>query len=421
MKTIRKADITREKQYDHALRERSILLRLSSPFIVKMHYAFKTPHTLFFVLEYAPGGDLLFRLNKCRTFSEDVAQFYCAEICLALEHMHSKDILYRDLKPENVLLDAEGHIKLVDFGLAREHVSSATTGAKSFAGTEQYLAPEILDGCEYGFAVDWWALGMVLFEMLTGLPPWYTYNDRDTLFASIRYAPLKFPRTIARRSAQFIQNLLIRDPLRRLGSKRGACDVRQHVYFHNIHWGEIESKYIAPPIQPCESRADQEEARNFEEDFLSMPLNDYFASDLRSTSSIDQMSTSCNSTSDYLTQFHKCSGSTSIQSTIDEASPRHQAGALKSHHTSNVKYDFPSSYAHSTSHYNSHSNRSSASCDFSCGSFDLDERFAAFAYEEDAEEEATGVSEGGRLSSSASSACSASSSRSLRVQQLLFG
>jgi serine/threonine protein kinase len=139
-----------------------------------------------------------------KKFPEHMARFYSAEITLALDTMHEHGVVYRDLKPENILLDGEGHIKLADFGLAKEGVHEAAEGAHSLCGTPEYLSPEVLDRQGHGTAVDWWNLGMVLYEMLTGLPPWYT-TDRDKLFERLRSAPLKFPFYVSRPAASIIQ------------------------------------------------------------------------------------------------------------------------------------------------------------------------------------------------------------------------
>jgi serine/threonine protein kinase len=143
-----------------------------------------------------------------KKFPEHMARFYSAEITLALDTMHEHGVVYRDLKPENILLDGEGHIKLADFGLAKEGVHEAAEGAHSLCGTPEYLSPEVLDRQGHGTAVDWWNLGMVLYEMLTGLPPWYT-TDRDKLFERLRSAPLKFPFYVSRPAASIIQVLAL--------------------------------------------------------------------------------------------------------------------------------------------------------------------------------------------------------------------
>jgi serum/glucocorticoid-regulated kinase 2 len=144
-------------------------------------------------------------------FPEHMARFYAAEMTLALGCLHERGIIYRDLKPENILLDHEGHIKLADFGLAKEGVMEPSSGAHSLCGTPEYLSPEVLDRQGHGTAVDWWNLGMVTYEMLTGLPPWYT-TDRQKLFERLRRASLKFPFYVSRPAASLIQGMLTRDP-----------------------------------------------------------------------------------------------------------------------------------------------------------------------------------------------------------------
>lgn len=194
MKVLEKQSIIKRKQVAHTQTERRVLGFTRHSFIVGLHFAFQNKERLFFVLDYCAGGELFFHLSRLGRFQEPMARFYTAELVLALEHLHSKGVVYRDLKPENVLLDSKGHIRLADFGLSKEGVNSAHAGTSSFCGTPEYLAPEILDRQPggYGTAVDWWSLGMLLFEMLTGLPPWYT-KDRKKLYAKLRSAPLVFP------------------------------------------------------------------------------------------------------------------------------------------------------------------------------------------------------------------------------------
>ena len=184
MKVLKKANVVRRKQVEHTRTERRVLGGVNHPFIVRLHYAFQTDAKLFFVLDYCAGGELFFHLSRMKKMPEHMARFYTAEITLALECLHSKGVVYRDLKPENILLDDVGHIKLADFGLAKEGIDSTVEGAKSLCGTPEYLSPEILNRKGHGTASDWWNLGMVLFEMLTGLPPWYT-TDRQKLFDSV--------------------------------------------------------------------------------------------------------------------------------------------------------------------------------------------------------------------------------------------
>lgn len=313
MKVLAKQNIIKRKQVEHTRTERNVLGKLNHPFIVKLHYAFQTDAKLYFVLDYAAGGELFFHLSRMKKFPEHMARFYSAEITLALDNMHIHGVVYRDLKPENILLDGEGHIKLADFGLAKEGVHEAAEGAHSLCGTPEYLSPEVLDRQGHGTAVDWWNLGMVLYEMLTGLPPWYT-TDRDKLFERLRSAPLKFPFYVSRPAASIIQvrpkflislppfsssarpssktltpnqlpltiehlntsipchmqALLNRNPLQRLGAGGGG-ELREHSFFMSLDWEALGRREIAPPFNPCRNQ-DVQESENFEKEFTDMAI-----------------------------------------------------------------------------------------------------------------------------------------------------
>merc|ERR1711865_611409 len=183
--------------------------------IVSLNYAFQTPKKLYMVLEYCAGGELFFHLSRAGRFSEGRCKFYASEILLGLEYLHSLDIIYRDLKPENLLLDSEGHAKITDFGLSKEGISD-NVSARTMCGTPEYLAPEILDKRGHGKAVDWYSLGALIYEMLTGLPPYYT-RDREKLFERIRRGDLSYPSYVTPVAKSLLQSLLYADPNRRLG------------------------------------------------------------------------------------------------------------------------------------------------------------------------------------------------------------
>ena len=196
MKVLKKEYIIRKNQVEHTKTERSVLGYVHHPFIVGLNMAFQTADKLFFVLDYCSGGELFFHLGKVGRFPEVRARFYAAQIILALEYVHSLDIIYRDLKPENVLLDSKGNVRLTDFGLSKEGVSDHSTGANSFCGTPEYIAPEVLLRQGHGRAVDWWSTGALLYEMLCGLPPFYSRN-REAMFEKIMRADLNFPSFIS--------------------------------------------------------------------------------------------------------------------------------------------------------------------------------------------------------------------------------
>jgi serum/glucocorticoid-regulated kinase 2 len=161
MKILKKKHIEKKKQEFHIQTERNVLVEMDHPFVIKLYYSFQTPEKLFFVLDFCPGGELFGLLSKKSRFSEEQAKFYAAQMVLAIEYLHSKDIIYRDLKPENVLLDAQGYIRLTDFGLSKMFMSS--NDALSICGTPEYLAPEILFKEGHGKPVDWWCLGSIIF------------------------------------------------------------------------------------------------------------------------------------------------------------------------------------------------------------------------------------------------------------------
>jgi serine/threonine protein kinase len=252
MKVLNKRRIVRKKQVEHSRAERRILSRVDTkecPFIVSLHSAFQTENKLYLVLDYITGGDLYFHLSQWRQFPEALARFFIAEVLCALEYLHSVQVVYRDLKPENILLDRVGHVRLVDFGLSKEGVESPLNGATSLCGTPEYLAPEILNKKGHGTAVDIWAVGMVLYEFLTGLPPWYTRN-REKLFRNLRSGPLVIPEGVSHSAASLLRALLERNPSKRIGSMTGIQEVKDHPFFQGVDWEKLKRKEVAPPINP---------------------------------------------------------------------------------------------------------------------------------------------------------------------------
>lgn len=271
MKCLNKSNVKKRNQVEHTRTERSVLTRAKHPFIVHLHYAFQTSNKLYFVLDYCPGGELFFHLSRLEKFDERVAKLFAAEIVLALEHLHDLGIVYRDLKPENILFDTQGHVLLADFGLAKEGITEGAEGAYSMCGTPEYLPPEVLDRTGHGTSVDWWALGMVLYEMLTGLPPWYTRN-RQKLFDRLRRAPLTFPDIVMPNARHLICSLLQRNPAERLGSKN-AKEVRDHPFFAEINWQDLYDRKVTSLFNPCHQISDLEETRNFEAEFTRMQVH----------------------------------------------------------------------------------------------------------------------------------------------------
>lgn len=253
MKILRKSHLVRRRQIERTKTERRVLSVLNHPFIMRLYYAFQTAEKLYLVLDYCPGGELFFHLSRYRRFQEPVARFYAAELLLAIGHLHKHGIIYRDLKPENVLLDAYGHVKLGDFGLAKDGIRHPTQGAKSTCGTPEYMAPEVLNQTGHGFCVDYWGLGMILYEMMTGLPPWYT-TDRSKLFRRLRSAPLVFPNEVqfSPHCKACIAGLLERDPRLRLGVLGLRSAMRHEFFYRRINFEALRACQISAPIRPCE-------------------------------------------------------------------------------------------------------------------------------------------------------------------------
>jgi p70 ribosomal S6 kinase len=250
MKVLKKATIVRnQKDTAHTKAERNILEEVKHPFIVDLHYAFQTGGKLYLILEYLCGGELFMHLEREGIFLEDTASFYLSEIVLALDHLHRQGIIYRDLKPENILLDATGHIKLTDFGLCKEAIQDGAV-THTFCGTIEYMAPEILTRTGHGKAVDWWSLGALMFDMLTGAPPFTAENRKKTIEKILR-CKLNLPPYLTADARDLLRKLLKRQANQRLGA--GAEDaelIKRHPFFKHVNWHEVISRKIDPPIKP---------------------------------------------------------------------------------------------------------------------------------------------------------------------------
>jgi len=269
MKMLRKDNVVKRNQVEHTKTERSVLEAVSHPFIVNLHYAFQTPKKLYIVLEYCAGGELFFHLSRAGRFSEGRCKFYASEILLALEYLHSLDIIYRDLKPENLLLDSDGHAKVTDFGLSKEGIQD-NVSARTMCGTPEYLAPEILDKRGHGKAVDWYSLGALIYEMLTGLPPYYT-RDREKLFERIRKGDLTYPSYVTPTAKSLLQALLFADPNRRLGGGPGdGEEVKAHAFWTGLDWAAVLQRRMPPPFKPNVTM--DGDVKYFDKEFLDMPV-----------------------------------------------------------------------------------------------------------------------------------------------------
>lgn len=244
LKILKKQEVLKMKQVDHILAEASILQEIQHPFIVNMIKGFMDEHRLYILMEYVVGGELFSHLRKAGKFPNDVGKFYAAEVILAFEYLHGKDIIYRDLKPENLLLNFDGNIKITDFGFAKRVLDRTFT----LCGTPEYLAPEIIQTKGHDRAVDWWALGILLYEMVVGYPPFFDESPYK-IYEKILEGRVQFPRWVDPKAKDLIKGLLTLDHSKRLGSlKRGVQDIKRHKYFAGVDWDIVLAKKVPAPI-----------------------------------------------------------------------------------------------------------------------------------------------------------------------------
>ncbi|KAJ8043873.1 Ribosomal protein S6 kinase beta-1 [Holothuria leucospilota] len=265
MKVLKKAVIIRnQKDTAHTKAERNILEAVKNPFIVDLHYAFQTGGKLYLILEYLPGGELFVHLEREGIFMEDTAAFYLSEILLAIEHLHTEGIIYRDLKPENIMLNAKGHVVLTDFGLCKESIEEGSM-THTFCGTIEYMAPEILLRSGHGKAVDWWSLGALMYDMLTGGPP-FTGENRKKTIDKILKGKLNLPPYLTTEARDLIRKLLKRHVNSRLGSSpEDAAPIKRHLFFRHVNWQDVTARKVEPPIKP--TLANEEDVSQFDSKF----------------------------------------------------------------------------------------------------------------------------------------------------------
>lgn len=266
IKILKKEVILAKDEVEHTLTENRVLQSAKHPFLTQLRYSFQTKDRLCFVMEYVNGGELFFHLSRERVFSEERSRFYGAEITCALKYIHERNIVYRDLKLENLLLDSEGHIKVTDFGLCKEDISFGDT-TKTFCGTPEYLAPEVLEDNDYGRGVDWWGFGVVLYEMLCGRLPFYN-RDHEVLFELILTKEVLFPARLSEVSKNILTGLLTKDCVRRLGGgSRDAFEVMEHAFFHGINWDDVFNRKLRPPFKP--EIKGESDTTNFDPEFTT--------------------------------------------------------------------------------------------------------------------------------------------------------
>ncbi|KAI6189657.1 Protein kinase C [Aphelenchoides bicaudatus] len=267
VKILKKDVILQDDDVECTMCEKRILaLAAKHPFLTALYCSFQTPDRLCFVMEYVNGGDLMFQIQRARKFEEPRARFYAAEVTCALQFLHRYNVIYRDLKLDNILLDAEGHCRLADFGMCKEGITRDNL-TSTFCGTPDYIAPEILQEMEYGFSVDWWALGVLLYEMCAGQPPFEADNE-DDLFEAILHDDVLYPVWLSREAVNILKAFMTKNPLRRLGcvQSQGSEDaIRAHPFFREIDWDALEARKVKPPFKPrIKNRRD---VNNFDQDF----------------------------------------------------------------------------------------------------------------------------------------------------------
>ena len=246
MKSIEKQRVLQEITVNQILSEKIILSSIDHPFICKMFWAFQSRRKLHIVMEYYPGGELYHHLKRVRKFSEDHAKFYFAEVLMSLKYLHEKDIAYRDLKPENIVIDIDGHVRLTDFGLSKMDMRDES---RSFCGSPEYMSPDMLRNQGHSKMVDLYCIGVLLFELLTGHPPFYD-RDKNEMYLKILNCNLVVPDFVSDQAKDIMLKLLDKNPKTRIGSQGGIEDVMRHPWLRDVDFGKLMEKKVQPPFVP---------------------------------------------------------------------------------------------------------------------------------------------------------------------------
>eukprot|EP01059_Diplonema_ambulator_P009523 TRINITY_DN19431_c0_g1_i1.p1 TRINITY_DN19431_c0_g1~~TRINITY_DN19431_c0_g1_i1.p1 ORF type:complete len:807 (+),score=107.33 TRINITY_DN19431_c0_g1_i1:42-2423(+) len=245
MKVVKKSALPSVKIARMMMEEKAILQSMKHPYIVALHYAFQTDVKLYLVMTYLGGGDLRTHLTRDRKFSEPRTKFYASQILLALDHLHTHGIVYRDLKPQNVVLDGDGHAVLTDLGLATDITESGR--AYTFCGTPSYVAPEVLEGAGYKKAVDFWSLGVMVYEMLVGATPFQGGDRLQDMFLRIMEESVRYPSWVSKQAREVVTTALERDPDKRASN---ITLYKPMKFFKGINWADLRGRKIPPPFRP---------------------------------------------------------------------------------------------------------------------------------------------------------------------------
>ena len=270
MKSLKKDLLIREEKIESTLLEKEILETINHPFIINLIFCFQTEERINFVMPFIPGGELFQHLKKLKHFGELKAKFYAAQIALAIQHLHDKGYIYRDLKPENILMDEKGYLRITDFGLAKKIKEGEK--ANSFCGTPEYLAPEIINGVGYDKNVDWWSFGILLYEMICGIPPFYLQDLNKMYFLIKNEKNIKFDKKflVSKDAKDVITKLLEKNVEDRLCSHYGLEELKNHPFFKSVDFDALLRKEIEAPFLPrINSKTD---VQNFDEIFTNENL-----------------------------------------------------------------------------------------------------------------------------------------------------
>ena len=266
MKSLKKDVLLDQDQVESTILEKKILQSLDHPFLVGMVFCFQTEERIYFIMPFVRGGELFQHLRTEKFFKEDKVRFYAATIGIALDYLHNHGIIYRDIKPENILIGEDGYLKLIDFGMAK--MVKGNEKATSFCGTPEYLAPEIITGEGHNRAADWWSFGILIFEMLCGIPPFFCENT-ERMYDLITNAELRFPKRIplSDNAKDLIKKLLIKKQDKRLGVNKGFEEIKVHPFFQGFDFDALIAKKIEPPFKPVLTGS--LDISNFDEEFTS--------------------------------------------------------------------------------------------------------------------------------------------------------